>query len=316
MNDGGLLILDETSKLSKYTISHLTRIRSEGIAEIHKIQSYVTPARVRTIFIFNPANGKIIAQYPYGIMAITSVFKDPATISRLDYVLVVSKDEADIDMVNKARSSVPLLYSQELERNLIYWTWSLKESSINFSDKAVDRIYMLALDLASKYDVSTLPLIQGENIRYKLAKIAACFAARVYSTKYSGKWLFVDAVHVECAWIFLDLIYKKRDASYFTMSKIHNNLNKDNEQHGLVAIQKYFASFYSKRYKVLEVLLSNDTITMSDISEQADINKDTALEIVSKLVKNRLIERSGFVYVKTALFNEWLRDEVSKQITR
>jgi hypothetical protein len=312
-NDGGLLILDETSKLSRYTISHLTRIRSEGIAEIHKIKSYTAPARVRTLFIFNPGNGKNISQFAYGIQAILSVFKDPATVSRFDYVLVVSKDEADTDMVNKARVSVPERFSQELEQQLIYWTWSRKVSEIGFSEKAVERVYMLALDLADKYSFD-VPLIQAENIRYKLAKIAACFAARVYSTKYSGKHLFIDAVHVECAWAFLNIIYKKRASSYYALSMIKKSLNKENEQFGITRIEKYFASFYGKRLRLLQVLLSNQNITMTDIADQADLPKNVSLEVVTKLVKNRLIERNGFSYVKTDRFTEYLRDEISKSI--
>jgi hypothetical protein len=312
-NDGGLLILDETSKLSRYTLSHLTRIRSEGIAEIHKIQSYTAPARVRTLFILNPGNGKNISQFPYGIQSILSVFKDPATVSRFDYVLVVSKDEADTDMVNKARVSVPERFSQELEQQLIYWTWSRKISEIGFSEKAVERVYMLALDLADKYSFD-VPLIQGENIRYKLAKIAACFAARVYSSKYSGKHLFIDAVHVECAWVFLNMIYKKRASSYYALSMIKKSLHGDNEKNGIIAIQKYFASFYSKRIHLLQVLLSNQTITMTDIAEQTGLDKKTSLEIIGRLAKHRLIERSGFSYVKTDSFTEYLRTDIMDHI--
>ena len=312
-NDGGLLILDETSKLSRYTLSHLTRIRSEGIAEIHKIRSYTAPARVRTLFILNPGNGKNISQYSYGIQSILSVFKDPATVSRFDYVLVVSKDEADSDMMNKARVSVPERFSQHLEQQLIYWTWSRKITEIGFSDKAVERIYMLALDLADKYSFD-VPLIQAENIRYKLAKISACFAARVYSSKYSGKHLFIDAVHVECAWVFLNMIYKKRASSYYALSQIKKKLSTDNEKYGIAAIEKYFTSFYNKRLMLLQVLLSNQNITMTDIADQVGLAKDISLEIVSRLVKNRLIERSGFSYVKTDRFAEWIRDEVSKSI--
>lgn len=312
-NDGGLIILDETSKLSRQTINHLTRMRSEGIAEIHKIQSYSAPARVRTVFILNTGNGKLISQFPYGIQSILSVFKDPATVSRLDYALVVSKDEADSTVMNKARVSVPMMYDRELERQLIYWVWSRKNSEIVFSDSAVEKVYMLALDLADKYTFD-VPLIQAENIRYKLAKISICFAGRVYSTKYSGRQLFVDAVHVECAWVFLNMIYKKKSSSYYALSMIKNAQTRHNEQYGIAAIEKYFASFYSKRLRLLQVLLSNQNITMTDISEQAEINKDIALEIVSRLVRNRLIERSSFTYVKTDRFTQYLRDEIAKSI--
>ena len=312
-NDRGLLLLDETSKLSKYTIDHLTRLRSEGIAEIHKIHSYTTPARVRTIFLLNPGNGKTVSQFAYGIDSIKTVFRDPATMRRLDYVLVVSKEETNTEQVNKARYSVPFMYDQELEKRLIEWTWSRKNSEIKFSPKAVDRTYMLALDLAHTYSPD-MPLIQPENIRYKLAKIACALAARVYSCKNHGKVLYVDKVHVECAWVFLNMLYKKQSCGYYAMSKIKNSMDSNTIQYGIVNIQPYFNSFHSKRSKLLEVLLSNYHITMGDIADQTEIPRDIALEVVSKLVKHRLLQRDGFSYRKTDRFTEWLRDEVYKTV--
>jgi len=309
-NDGGMITIDESSKLSRDDISRLNRIRSEGVAEIHKIISNTAPARVRTLFVTNTRNGKNISQFEFGIQSLLTVFKDPAAISRCDFALVVSIDEADTDSINKSKRKAPILHSQELEQQLIYWIWSRKKNEIVFSPGAVEKIYLMAIDLASTYSFD-IPLIQGENIRYKLAKIAICFAGRLYSNKYKGRQLFVDVVHVELAWSFLRMIYKKPASSYYAFSMIKKSLEQSQSKDGIKNIDFYFQSFPTKRTSILQSLLMSPTITMSDIVEQTGLPRDIALEIISKLVKNKLIERRGFSYSKVDIFSTWLREEIT-----
>ena len=241
-NDGGMVTLDETSKLSTKIISQLTNLRSEGVAEIHRVASFKAPARVRTLFILNPGkpgHEKNISQYEFGIQSIQSVFKDPATVSRFDFVIVAAIEDAGEQEINRRRVSVPEIFNQDIERQLIYWIWSRKSEDIIFSEAAVDKIYLLSLDLAHTYSFD-IPLIQKENIRYKLAKIATCIAGRLYSNKNNGKKLFVDAVHVECAWMFFTMIYKKKSSSYFAFSMLKKSLEKTQSADGLKNIDFYF----------------------------------------------------------------------------
>lgn len=309
-NDGGLLVVDEATKILPSNWNRLDSIRSSGKAEIHRIQSYTTDARTRIIWIMN-ANNKFISQFTHGIESIMGVMKAPQNVRRFDYVIVVSRDEADIDTIHEARKPLPEFYSRELEQELIRWIWSRKKNEIIFSDAAVEHCYMLSLDLDNSYS-DEIPLIQGENVRHKLAKIAAAFAGRVYSNKQSGKYLFVDKAHIECAWVFLNMIYKKPASSYLQFSRIKKSF--DTSKVGTVAIKSYFDKFYTKRLAVLQALLMSPTITMSDISAQATISSDVAYEIISKLVRYKLIERRGFSYVKTDNFGKFLRDEVMSSL--
>jgi hypothetical protein len=308
-NDAGLLIVDELIKLPSKVLSHLDSIRSEGVAEINKIQSYSTPARTRLLILTNPPK-KPISQYTHGIMALMDVMKAPQNVSRSDYALVVSRNEATDD-VNSVRQSLPIMHSRESEKKLINWIWSRKPNEIVFSEKATEKVYLLSIDLANSYSFD-IPLIQAENVRYKLAKIAICFAGRLYSNKYKGRQLFVDTVHVELAWMFLTMIYKKPASSYLQYSKIKKSFEAATMKDGIEAIKVYFNAFPTKRILIMQSLLMNESITHSDIKGQADLPADIALEIISKLVKWKLVERRGFSYIKTSRFSEFLRDEILK----
>jgi hypothetical protein len=99
----------------------------------------------------------------------------------------VADTEVSTEEVNRIRSSLPELYSRDAEQNLILWTWSRQQDEIEFSQEAIASIYSLAITIASSY-ISDIPLIQGANVRIKLAKMAIAFAARLYSNKNEGKF--------------------------------------------------------------------------------------------------------------------------------
>lgn len=304
LNDCGLIILDEASELQDEAWSKLSRVRSEGIAEITKIQTQVTNARTRLIFLANPIN-KTIANYSYGIQAILDVVKAPEDIARFDYVLVVAHDEVKMEDINRKHELMKSQYSIQAERDLVLWIWSRKISEIAFSSEAVKLVYKLSITLAKEYSFD-IPLIQGENIRVKLSKIAIGFAGRLYSNKNNGKILYIKEIHVLCAYTFLNLIYKKEPCGYYAISKLQKPLaTKNNEK--LKHIEKYFNS-YKDKIELCRCLLINNNITANDLSDHMDLSKEISREIISYLLRYDCISKRSLYYVKTPTFTSWLKN--------
>jgi hypothetical protein len=310
LNDKGAIIIDEANEIKEW--SRLSRVRSEGIAEIVKIHAQITNARTRLLFLMNPIN-KTISNYSYGIQALTDVIKAPEDIARFDYALVVSHGEVSIGEINKTRDEVVPVHDQVAEQNLILWIWSRKQADIVFSPEAVKRTYQLSIKMAKEYSF-TIPLIQGENVRIKLAKMAICFAGRVYSNKH-GKILFVDEVHVECAYIFFKNIYKKETSGYYAMSLMQKAFDMDASPANLSSIEKYFNTFHNSKIRLLKQLLSNNVITSEELIEQIPVNRDVAHELISRLLDmSMIIKRTDRHYVKTPGFTSWLKKTVIQNL--
>ena len=308
LNDCGLVIIDEASEIKTEDWTRLSRIRSEGIAEITKINTQSTHARTRVIFISNPIL-KTIANYSYGIQALVDIVKAPEDIARFDYVLVVAHNEVEIKDINRRRELVKEIYTKKLEQDLILWTWSKSQDEIMFSSEATQLIYDISIKLSKIYTFS-IPLIQGENIRIKLAKIAIAFAARLYSHKQNGKYLFVDKIHVECAYHFLNLIYKKNSCGYYAMSKLQNTQELYSTEKDFSAFEKYLKAFTLHRVEICKCLLVNNALTVNDISEHVNLDKEIAREIISKLLINSCIIKRGNIYVKVPAFVNWLKHKI------
>ena len=95
MNDGGLVVIDEASEIKPEEWARFSRIRSEGVAEIVKVQAQITNARTRVLYLANPPY-KAISNYSYGIQSLLDLVKTPEDIARFDYACIVAHEEVDI----------------------------------------------------------------------------------------------------------------------------------------------------------------------------------------------------------------------------
>ena len=308
INDRGLVIIDEASEIKPDMWSKLSRMRRSGTVEITKIQKQTTTSRTRLIYIANPFN-TVINNYTYGIQAINSIIHTPEDIARFDYVLIVSHNDVSTDTINARHKDTPLLYTQKQENALIMWIWSRAPNEIVFSDSSVQLIYELSKKLAATYSY-VIPLIQKEDVRLKLAKIAIGFAGRLFSNVQKGKCIYVDTIHVECAYYFLNYIYKKDTCGYYTMSKYNKSIT--NVSAGAFdKVENYIASFVRIKYDLCKCLLNNNYLNVNDISEHLNLSKELAREIISTLLQYSCITKHNQYYIKTPVFTEWLKKNIS-----
>lgn len=307
MNDRGLVVIDEGSNMVEDWVK-LTRVRSEGVVEITKIQSQIANARTRLLTLANPAHGKTVANYSYGIQAIHELVPAAEDIRRFDYIYVASHNEVPVTDINMSHKNITPFCSRQLDRDLIMWIWNKNTDDVEFTDDAVKIIYKRAIRLSEVYD-SQIPLIQAENVRIKLAKLSICFAGRFYSCTDKGKKLLVRRVHVECASVYFHLIYKTEASGYYVYSKLRKEANKSFNDQYLGNIELYMKSFRNAD-EVYRCLLQNNSLTVNDLIEHLSERKEIATEIISKLLQNNCIIRRSTYYVKTPPFTAWLKTKL------
>jgi hypothetical protein len=307
MNDCGMLTVDESGGLEEDMWGKLSRIRSEGIAEITKIQTATSDARTRLLWLCNPPN-RTMSSYTYGIQAINDLVKAPEDIARFDYILTVAHNEVTGKTINQRREPLPKLYEQKLEQDLILWCWSRKPNEVLFEEDAIKYIYQSSMDLEKVYDFS-IPLIQVENVRYKLAKLAIAFAARMYSNIQNGKILHVKKVHVTCAIHFLDRIYAREASGYTAYSEMKRSKSEIVTPEKLEVIKKYFNKWTDKD-ELLRFLMNNNVFDGNGIMDHMGCVKSEATEVISKLSQACCIAKRGAFYTKTPDFVAYLKDEL------
>ena len=220
MNDRRMVVLDEVSGLhEKNVIEQMSSVRSSGIAQVTKIVSEETSARTRLAWITNPADGSMIMQHSQrGIGALRTVVPAAEDIARFDFVVATAKDDVDPKIINAGftEKHSPSYPSQDCEA-LIKWIWSRTRDQVVVTYKAAKAATNAALEMGERY-VSDPPLIQGENVRFKILRIAAALAGRTFSHDRQDR-LLVQEDHVLDAVRFLDMIYSEESLGYARMSR-------------------------------------------------------------------------------------------------
>lgn len=288
MNDRRLVVLDEVSGMAdKNVIEQMSSIRSSGIAQITKIQSEQTSARTRLIWISNPADGSDLSSKSEGGMAaLRSVVQNNEDIARFDLVTAAARGDVDDSVINSNFSEAgnPAYGSEESEL-LVKWAWSLKRADVIVSEVAAKMVIKAAQDLGSRY-VADPPLIQSENVRFKVLRIAAALAARTFSANSKGK-LLVRGEHIKDAVKFLDMIYEQESMGY--ARKSHRSILATAR-----AKERREACIGFLREREDDVLMTlkmvgGNTFRTRDFKDFAGLEESVAQKIVKRLLSWRMV---------------------------
>lgn len=223
-NNDGMICLDEVDHLSRGgedLIESLSAMRSNGWAEITKIITARTAARVRCLMITNPPEGTPIRSYHGGVRAIPQIFRSRQDIARFTKAYCVSSDDVPMDVItnSRPRRQEPLI--REYFNGLAMLVWSLAPDQIHFSQAAQDALKEFAQKLVLTY-VDTIPLIDKGSCLDKLAKLSIPVAALAgsFREQEGALHLQVETQHVIYAVYLLDCTYCNPVMGYDTFSRM------------------------------------------------------------------------------------------------
>lgn len=306
INDGRLVILDETNGLDANAISDLSAIRSTGIAERTIVGSTRrTSARVRTIWISNPrSSARSIRYYSSGVEAIRELIGRSEDIQRFDFAVIVGADEVPSELINSPiRKKIQHRFTSELCNNLILWTWSRKKENIKFEHETEKLILQNAIDMGNKYS-DNIPLVQATTQRIKLARLAVATACRMFSTN-DGINVIVKPCHIEFVRNYLDRVYNTPNFNYGNWSLLKQQEGDITDK--MDYIKKIIYNLIDPLEFCAKVLDAKD-ISMADLEDFTKTeNRDKLKFFRSELVQNNCIKRIGNFYRKTPQFTELLK---------
>lgn len=305
--DRRLIVMDEASSLSHGTIGKLSRIRSEGIAEVTKVISQKTNARTRLIWLANPRSGKdsmprMIADYNYGIEAVPELIGAAEDVARFDFVLIVAQNEVSSDEINSARAKKgDRIYTSDLCHKLIMWAWSRKPEDVVFSDDIPETVLKAAKALGRMFSPK-ICLIQSEDVRFKLLRIACAAAARTFSTK-DGEKLLVKKEHIGYAYNFLYHIYSKPSNGYVQLSETERERSTLRDP---LAVHDILRQAGEALPDLVNGFLEHRMISARDLADYAGMDIFQARSLVSELVRQRAIIKEYGGYAKKPAFKAFL----------
>jgi len=318
INHGRLVVIDEFSGLDDTVLGRLSRVRSEGIAEINKggINTR-TRANSRLVWIANPHKGREVSSYVNGVSAIMELVGTNEDVARFDLAVVVMKGEVNVDEINKIHiDQVKSKYTQEDLRKVVLWAWSRKPEHVVFTRQATDYILSAANQLAGMYS-ATIPLIQGENARFKIAKIAAAIAARCFATE-DGTYLRVTERHSRLAVSLIQHFYSRPSMGYRQFSAIEMGSKTLVDEH---IIDEFFDNWpIDIRNILIDGLMQADKFGVREVQDWCNTDANISKKFIGMFVRCQAIKQlAQGLYVKKPSFIQYLKTkkkEVPKETKR
>lgn len=286
INDRRAVILDEVAGLSRDEIGQLSSVRSSGIAKIQKIESQETFARTRLLWLANPRDGKSLAEHTYGVRAIAPLIGNPEDIARFDFALAVSSDEVPFAEINTRPKADGFKIAPELYRSLVFWAWSRKAEDVIIADDTLAAILEESNQLPKEF-IEKPPLVQGANIRMKLARIATAIASRLFSTDETYEKVLVRPEHVLAASRFLTRLYSNHNFGYQAESR--------HDKEAMLAADKQRAStkiFIHSTHGLLKFLMNTPTnyFGRQQVEEFLNCSREHANGVIKSLSDRDMVK--------------------------
>ncbi len=301
LNDKRLLFIDEVSGILAEHIAQMSDLRSSGIAEVTKIQTEITLARTRLVWLSNPRSADSINNFGSGIKIIENLIGKPEDIARFDFVLIVEKDEISEDDADERRQpDVPHVFTSSLCHDLVLWAWSRKPEQVRLSSATVDACHEFGKLMSRKYS-SDCPIVNSMEQKIKLARLGVALACRLFSCDETGENVIVRPEHIEFVHDFLNKQYDLPPFGYdlYSHKKMSEDTIKDTKQ--IVDLVTLWGE--ETCWQVLE----NYQLTVKGIEEHMGAQYDDAKVQISVLLKNRCIKKKHSFYIKTPAFIKLLK---------
>lgn len=306
LNDRRLVVLDEVGGLTTDQIGQMSSMRSSGIAEIVKAEAERTRARTRLVWLSNPRDNRHgMAGYMYGVNAIAPLIGNQEDIARFDFAMSVSTDDVELSAINRRTAKViNHTYTSDLCHTLLKWVWSRRRDQVVWEEDAVDAVYESSMELGRQY-VPDPPLIQGQNVRGKIARIAAAMAARTFSTDAKCVNLIIKREHVEAAVEFLNYLYSRPGFGYKEISV----RAKEEERKAVEMMDDVKAYLYARKGLARFLINTSGQFRRQQMEEMLNLSREEANVIIQKLSSMRMIaSASDWDYKITPHLNTILRE--------
>ena len=302
LNHRGLVVIDDIQSMKKEVLSGLSRIRSEGVAEIIKIESQQTLAQTRLIWISNPIQERTMATYSYGIESVPDLVERPSDIARFDIVVCIQKGEVDMTQIPAyVAENREHIYTSELSKELLLWNWTRQPEQIVFESEAEKLVFQVSNEFLEKYN-SPIPIVKSGEEHIVIAKLAVAIAGRLYSTDETEEKIIVFPRHVQFVREFLFDIWDSQSCLYNEYASLKK---KENQIEDTEEVMEMLSE--SRRKKLVNDLLRYREFQLSDFEDLLAADRSTAKMFISMLVRNRALSRRRSVYTKTPAFIKLLK---------
>lgn len=232
----------------------MSSTRAEGRVTINKAAHATFNARVSSVWMANPGEGRMIVDLPgFGVERIKALVVQPEDVARFDLAQVVTQQDVPLTELMAPKALTQTAMAAYDAKLLVSWSRSRRHEDYEFTEDAVDTLVTAATRMAVKYHQS-IPLVEGATIRHKVAKIAVALAAMTFSSP-DGQRVTVTGEHVAVAYGLMIRMYDSPGMAYnmYSAKRAADSTLRDADAVQAALSKEFGAHMYESLYNLTRV---------------------------------------------------------------
>lgn len=305
--DRQLVVIEEAKGMDRDVIQQMTDVRSSGKAMLIMVETATTYARTRLLWLSNPRSDRSLDTYPFGVEAVKELIGAQEDVSRFTAVMAVASGEVDEKTLTGdpgKRDRPEHFATSALCRRLVLWAWTRGSEDIEFTPEALETIREVSSQHTKLFSAG-IPLVEPADHRFKLARLSAALAARLFSCDKTMKKLVITAAHVKYIGDFLTHLYSKACFAYDQWSAIERSAREIRYEQ---RIKDALVNAGEHYVEACRAMLSLAEITNADLEDLFGIDRDKARDLMAILTQGQCIRRRKNSRYKTPAFNKLLKE--------
>ena len=214
LNDGQLVIIDESQNISLDVWQEMSSARTTGLLTVTKAKHGEHPMRSRQIYTANPKPPNTMSSFSFPIRGIKDLMR-PADMRRFDIVICAARGEVEVSEVNRLQAErgeiVPHKITPEHLKASIARAWTRRPEHIVFSSGAEAAVMDMATKLQKRFGCGDIPVIDID-AKDKVARGAVAVATMLNSTDETFEPVIVKPGHAHWIGMYLMGIYSAQAA--------------------------------------------------------------------------------------------------------
>lgn len=288
----------------------LSSTRAEGVVRINKAAHATFNARVRSVWMANPGDGRMLNDIPgFGVERIRWLVGQPEDVARFDAAMAVTQSDVPLEVLLAPIKLEQPRIPQEDAKLLLEWSRAREPEDFVWEPDAIEALGICVRRMVEMYDQS-IPLVESATQRLKLAKFAVANAMSTFSTP-DGNKVMITYQHVEAAYQMFSMWYQKPSFAYHAYSerrRIESTIVDPD------AVKRMFETeFGDATNQALYRLLNTESFSENTFRVICATKLDNAISILRNLMQNRCIEidgRSKDHYRPTKAFIKWINEYI------
>lgn len=292
-----LVVVEELSGLNTDEISHLSEVRSSGVARLDKGGlSGETPAQTRLLFLSNVrAKTGALGTAASGVRELQELIGHLEDIARFDLIITLVDSEVSDIIINRDKTGDDHTPFTEEEINryrlLVKFIWSIRPDQIEVTDDAYRACLELTLELAKRYHPS-VPIFKAGSGRFKIARLACAIACSQFAWDETKERIVVEPKHVMAVKLLLTRLYDKPSLGYARYSRQRFFLEQIRDEDKLKSAIVQSLRGESKKDMFYRILSHSITFTKMELIESLGIPAMFADRLISGMLQSNVIQKS------------------------